>query len=72
MFNPWTDTFGNRLVRLHCSRIHPSVKLSTPIVYTCSLIVAITHYVENKGFELLKINLISPDTLFENMYIHVS
>ena len=41
-FNPWTITFGNRLVRLHCSRIHPSVKLSTPKVYTCSLIVAVS------------------------------
>ena len=29
-FNPLTNTFGNRLVRLHCLRIHPSVKLSTP------------------------------------------
>ena len=28
-FNPWTNTFGNRLVRSHCLRIHPSVKLST-------------------------------------------
>ena len=46
------------LFRLHCSRIHPSLKLSTPKVYTCSL-------VENKRFELLKMNLISPDTLFE-------
>ena len=27
-FNPWTNTFGNRLVRLHCSRIQPSVKVS--------------------------------------------
>ena len=26
----------------HCSRIHPSVKLSTPKVYTCSLIVAVS------------------------------
>ena len=41
-FNPWTNTFGNRLVRLHCSRIHPSVKLSTPKIYTCSLIVAVS------------------------------
>ena len=41
-FNPWTNTFGNRLVRLHCSLIHPSVKLSTPKVYTCSLIVAVS------------------------------
>ena len=41
-FNPWTNTFGNRLVRLPCSRIHPSVKLSTPKVYTCSLIVAVS------------------------------
>ena len=23
-FNPWTNTFGNRLVRSHCLRIHPS------------------------------------------------
>ena len=30
------------LVRLHCSLIHPSVKLSTPKVYTCSLIVAVS------------------------------
>ena len=36
-FNPWT----NRLVRLHCSRIHPSVKLHTK-VYTCRLIVAVS------------------------------
>ena len=57
-FNPWTNTFGNRLVRLHCWRIHPSVKLSTPKVYSCRI-------VENKRFELLKMNLISPDTLFE-------
>ena len=57
-FNPWTNTFGNRLVRLHCSRIHPSVKLSTPKVYSCRI-------VENKRFELLKMNLTSPDTLFE-------
>ena len=57
-FNPWTNTFGNRLVRLHCWRIHPFVKLSTPKVYSCSI-------VENKRFELLKMNLISPDTLFE-------
>ena len=49
-FNPWTNTFGNRLVRLHCSRIHPSVKLSTPKVYSCRI-------VENQRFELLKINL---------------
>ena len=41
-FNPWTNTFGNRLVRLHCSRIHPSVKLSTPKVYTCILMVAVS------------------------------
>ena len=41
-FNPWTNTFGNRLVRLHCSRIHPPVKLSQPKVYTCSLIVAVS------------------------------
>ena len=57
-FNPWTNTFGNRLVKLHCWRIHPSVKLSTPKVYSCRI-------VENKRFELLKMNLISPDTLFE-------
>ena len=24
-FNPWTNTFGNRSVRLHCLRIHPSI-----------------------------------------------
>ena len=41
-FNPWTNTFGNRLFRLHWSRIHPSVKLSTPKVYTCSLIVVVS------------------------------
>ena len=41
-FNPWTNTFGNRLVRLHCSRIHPSVKLSTLKVYTCILMVAVS------------------------------
>ena len=40
--NPWTNTFGHRLVRMHCSRIHSSVKLSTPKVYTCILIVAIS------------------------------
>ena len=57
-FNPWTNTFGNRLVRLHCSRIHPSVKLSTLWSYSCRI-------VENKLFELLKMNLLSPDTLFE-------
>ena len=56
-FNPWTNTFGNRLVRLHCSRIHPSVKLHTKR-YCCRI-------VENKRFELLKKKLISPDTLFE-------
>ena len=33
-FNPWTNTFRNRLLRSHCLRIHPSVKLSTPISYT--------------------------------------
>ena len=32
-FNPWTNTFGNRLVRLHCSRIHPSVKLHFKSIY---------------------------------------
>ena len=32
-FNPWTNTFGNRLDRLHCSRIHPSVKLHTKSIY---------------------------------------
>ena len=41
-FNPWTNTFGNRLVRSHCLRIQPSVKLSTPILYTCSFIVSVS------------------------------
>ena len=31
-FNPWTNTFGNRLVRSHCVRVQSSVKLSTPII----------------------------------------
>ena len=105
-FNPWTNTFGYRLVRLHCSRIHSSVKLSTPKVYTrgefnyasafkrslywCQALhitnkdryqstsarraLALLNstlqsyscrIVENKRFELLKMNLISQDTLFE-------
>ena len=59
-FNPWTNTFGNQLVRLHCSHIHPSVKLST-----CRI-------VKNTRFELLKMNLISPDTLFEiSIYMYL-
>ena len=59
-FNPWTNTFGNQLVRLHCSRIHSSVKLST-----CRI-------VKNTRFKLLKMNLISPDTLFEiSIYMYL-
>ena len=32
-FNPWKNTVLYWLVRLHCLRIHPSVKLSTPKLY---------------------------------------
>ena len=41
-FNRWTNTFGNRLVMSQCLRIHPSVKLSKPILYTCNFIVAVS------------------------------
>ena len=55
------------LVRLHCSRVHPLIceTLDTKSIYMYCI-------VENKRFELLKMNLISPDTLFELMYIHLS
>ena len=59
-FNPWTNTFGNRLVRSQCLRIHPSVKLSKPILYTCNFIVAVSWKIALR--ELLQMNMSSPDT----------
>ena len=55
--NPWTNTSANRLVRSHCSRTHPSVKLYIPIYmqfYSCCIAT-------KKRFELLQRNLISAD-----------
>ena len=59
-FNPWTNTFRNRLVRSQCLRIHPSVKLSKPILYTCNFIVAVSWKIALR--ELLQMNMSSPDT----------
>ena len=54
------------LVRLHCIA-YPLIceTLDTKSIYLYRII-------ENKRFELLKMNLISPDILFELMYIHLS
>ena len=41
-FSPWTNTFGNRSIRLHCLRTQQSVKLCTPVLFTCSFIDSIS------------------------------